>query len=131
MSRPVLRAWAKAAIALTVAAILLLTLTPAGTSEHGCALGLPCALGHLGSFAVLGASLGVWFATSDAARRSPRRVLFAIVFAVWLFAALDEMAQRYVGRDPSAEDWAVDMVGLVIGLLGSGPALRLLFSRSR
>ena len=29
MRRPVLRAWAKAAIALTVAAILLLTLTPA------------------------------------------------------------------------------------------------------
>ena len=127
-ARSHLRAWSTVAIAITIGVILLLTLTPLGTSEQGCALGLPCVLGHVGMFTALGASLGVWFAASDAARRSPRRTLLAILFAVWLFAALDEMAQEYVGRDASAADWAADMAGTFLGLLGSGVLLRFVLA---
>ncbi len=131
MRRQALRAWSTAAAAISIGAILLLTLTPLGTSARGCTFGLPCFLGHLGLFTVLGASLGTWFAASEAARRSPRRTLLAIVFAVWLFAALDEMAQEYVGRDASAADWAFDMAGTFLGLLGSGFLLRSARSRGR
>ena len=74
---------------------------------------------------ILGASLGGWYATSEGARRAPRRLLFAIIFGIWLFAALDEVAQGYVGRDPSAMDWAEDMVGALLGLFGGSLLLRL------
>lgn len=129
MHRSTLRIWATVAAASTIGAILLLTLTPLAVNAQGCALGLPCFLGHLGLFTALGTSLGIWFATSDAARRSPRRTLLTIIFAVWLFAALDEYAQGYVGRDASAADWAVDMAGMFLGLLGSGLMLRLALGR--
>jgi hypothetical protein len=123
-----IRALRRGSIALalvTVAAILLLTLSPLGTGTDGrCAFGMPCALGHLGSFAVLGVAIGGWYATSEAARRSPVRVLLMTLLALWLFAALDEIAQPRVGRDANFEDWALDMAGAVIGMFAGSAALR-------
>ena len=108
---------------LTAGAILVLTLMPRSPGA-ACVAGLPCAVGHLALFAVLGASLSGWYATSAYARRSPARTLLMLVLALWIFAAADELAQPYVGRVADLDDWMLDMVGALIGLFGGGAALR-------
>jgi VanZ family protein len=118
-------------IVLAVTVILLLTLTPLGegpadTLGDVCTFSLPCKLGHAVTFAALGLAAGVWFASSDAARRSPRRTLAAIVLAIWILAALDEQAQELVGRNAQLSDWLVDMAGALAGLFGGSALLRLM-----
>jgi hypothetical protein len=113
------------ATAASVAAILAMTLTPVALDGRGgCLFGVPCALGHALAFGVLGASLAGVFATSGFARRSPRRALSMLFLALWIFAALTELAQREVGRDASLADWVADMGGAIAGLLLGGFALR-------
>jgi VanZ family protein len=112
-----------------VLAILALTLTRLGAGPRGaapgiCLFGLPCWLGHLATFTVLGVALAGWYATSDGAARSPQRVLVMLLLALWLFGALDELAQSQVGRDPEFGDWGMDMAGALLGLLGGGALLR-------
>jgi hypothetical protein len=113
--------------------ILLLTLTDVGGGgnvEIGvCTFGVPCWLGHFVTFAALGVALAGWYATSAAAARSPQRVLVMIVLALWLFAALDELAQDQFGRDAELADWALDMAGALLGLLGGSILLRLIMRR--
>ena len=107
--------------------ILVATLTPqdGGGGGGGCPLGLPCAAAHVMLFAVLGVPVALRYATSEAARRSPVRVLLMVVLAIWLFAALDEMAQGSVdGRDPALEDWVADMAGAILGLMLGSLLLR-------
>lgn len=120
--------------ATSMALILVLTLTPVGVGVgagaegvggEGCALGLPCVLGHAVVFSPLGVSLAGVFVTSGFARRSPRRALSMLFLALWIFAALTELAQAEVGRDPSLGDWVADMIGAIVGLVAGGFALRM------
>ena len=111
--------------------IVLLTLTPLGTTDGGCAFTLPCVLGHFVVFLVLGVAAAGLYATAAAARRSPRRVLLMIVLAIWLFAALDEFAQEAViGRGAQFGDWLADMLGALSGLIAGSFLLRRLVRRA-
>ncbi len=130
MSRTLLRRVSIFAVLASVAGILLLTLTPLGAGPAGawgdvCALGVPCSLGHAAAFLVLGMALAGWYATSQAARRSPARILVMLLLGLWIFAALDEMAQSLVGREAELSDWITDMVGGLLGLFGGSALLRL------
>lgn len=129
-----LRRWAGPAALACVLLILALTLTPLGAGPHGtpsgiCVFELPCWLGHFVTFGALGAALGGWFATSEAARRSRRRVLVMLLLALWLFAALDELLQARVGRSAELGDWLLDMTGALLGLLGGSALLRAAMRR--
>ncbi len=64
-------------------------------------------LAHVGEFAVLGALL------MRAVRREPAAMLLGS-----LYAATDEVHQSFVaGRHGSPLDWAIDTVGVVLGVL--------------
>jgi Kef-type K+ transport system membrane component KefB len=132
ISRRQLRRLSAAALVATVAVILLTTLTPIGAGDSretgGCALGLPCAVGHFVLFGALGVAIAGRYAVSAAAARSPRRALAMALLAVWLFAAADELAQTWwvEGRDGEFVDWAADMAGAIVGLALAGPVLRVL-----
>jgi hypothetical protein len=131
LRRSTLHRWSLVGIPLSVAIILLLTLTPLGEGPANtlgdlCTFSLPCKLGHAVTFAALGFAAGAWYASSEAARRAPRRTLVAIVLAIWILAALDEQAQEFVGRNAELSDWLVDMAGAIAGLLGGSALLRLL-----
>ena len=120
---------------LAVALILVTTLRPnggdgAGGAGPGCPLGVPCAVGHLVAFALLGVPVALRFATSEAARRSPRRSLAMVVLAIWLLATGTELAQGWVdGRDPDLGDWVADMLGAFAGLIAGSAGLRWLLAR--
>ena len=132
MTREVLSAWASLGVLLAGALILVATLAPAGSGLSGCPLGMPCAAWHVLFFALLGAPLALRYATSRAAARSPLRVLLMVLLAVWIFAALTELAQGWVdGREPSLGDWIADMAGALIGLAAGSLLLRLALGRSR
>ena len=134
IGRDTLRAVSALALAVVVLAILLTTLTNVAvdTETRECALGLPCTLGHVGLFAVLGVAAAGLFATSEATRRSPRRVLLMMLLALWVFAALDELGQTWVeGRDPTLQDWVADMAGALLGMFAGSAVLRWLVARGR
>lgn len=135
MSRERLNAISKLAVIATVAVILLTTLTPFGTGDgdsSGCQFGLPCFLGHLVLFGILGVGVAGLYSTSDAARRAPRRVLAMTFIVIWVFAAADELAQdRVAGRSPEFEDWLADMIGAVLGIVLGSMLLRELLGRGR
>ncbi len=115
---------------LAAALILLTTLTPSGGGGGGCLLGVPCLAGHFVAFALLGVPIALRFATSEAARRSPRRALAMVVVAIWLFAAVDELAQDWIdGREPDILDWVADMLGALSGLIAGSAGLRWLLRR--
>ena len=123
-----LRTWSTFAVVVVGAGVLLATLTPIDGGEDGCPLGLPCLAWHFAIFAALGAVIAARYATSDAARRSPQRVLGMVVLVIWVFAAATEMGQGWVeGREPQLIDWVANMAGAVCGLLLGSAALRLLF----
>ena len=132
MTREVLSAWASLGVLLTVALILIATLAPLGSGLSGCPLGLPCWAWHVLLFALLGVPVALRYATSRAAVRSPVRVLLMVLLGLWLFAALDELAQNWIdGREPALEDWIADMAGALIGLAVGSLLLRLALRRSR
>lgn len=119
-----LRRLAVLGVASTVVTILVTTLTPVAVDRDGCAFGLPCTLGHALAFGALGVTLAALYVTSRFARRHPQRAIVMLLLCVWILAAGTEIAQGYVGRDPSLEDWAADMAGAIAGLLVGGFALR-------
>lgn len=130
----ILRRAAGPGVVASIVVILALTLTqlgagPRGTPPGFCTFGISCAVGHFATFVLLGVALAAWFATSRAARRSPRRVLAMLILAIWLFAALDELAQNEVGRDAELDDWLVDMAGALVGLFGGSALLRAVLRR--
>ena len=132
MTRDVLSAWASLGVLLTVALILIATLAPLGGGLSGCPLGMPCWAWHVLLFALLGVPVALRYATSRAAVRSPVRVLLMVLLGLWLFAALDELAQNWIdGREPALEDWIADMAGALIGLAVGSLLLRLALGRSR
>jgi len=121
-----LRKLSMLAAGVSVVMIVAFTLTPVALQDDGCALGLPCSMGHALAFAVLGVALAGAFVSSAFARRSPRRALAVLLLGIWILAALTELAQGKVGRDPSLADWAADMTGAIAGLILGGFVLRLL-----
>jgi hypothetical protein len=136
LRRSTLRRYSLLGIVFAVAVILILTLTPLGAGPANtlgdvCTFGLPCKLGHAVTFGLLGVALGGWYASSDAARRAPRRTLFMLLLAVWILAAADEQAQRFVGRDAQLSDWFLDMAGAIIGMFGGSALLRALMKAQR
>ena len=124
-----LRTLSMLAAGLSVIVIFVLTLTPVAVQDDGCALRLPCTVGHALAFAILGVALAGAFVTSSFARRSPRRALAMLVLCLWIFAALTELVQAEVGREASLADWAADMAGAIAGLIVGGLVLRLLLAR--
>lgn len=131
LKRSRLSALSTVALVAVVVVVLITTLTPVGTGPPGetgdvCALGLPCVVGHVVLFAALGLAAGGLYAASAAAMVSPRRVLGMVFIAIWIFAAVDELAQEYWidGRDGQLADWGADMAGAVIGLALTGPLMR-------
>jgi hypothetical protein len=125
---------AAGAVLLVAALIAVGTLTPLGAADPRdrpsgdvCAFGLPCPLGHLGSFAALGAALAAWEASVLDARRDAarpaRRALAALGLGLSL-AAADEAAQALVGRDPQLADWLLDATGLLAGYAIAAALLR-------
>lgn len=139
LTRGQLRTLSTAAIVAMVIIILAATLRPnetaetfaAATGNDICLFGVPCTVMHGVIFAPLGVAMAARYASSDAARRSPRRVLLMMVLALWVFAAGDELVQeRWIeGRDGELADWAADLLGAIVGLLAGGFLLRLLFKR--
>ncbi|MSQ36639.1 MAG: hypothetical protein EXR63_05845 [Dehalococcoidia bacterium] len=127
---------AACAVALIAALIALATLTPLGADSapdrsggDTCALGLPCPLGHLGSFALLGAALACWEACRIARTRAtvrPTRAALVALAAALALAAADEAAQTWVDRDPQLADWLLDGVGLTAGYAAAAALLRRL-----
>lgn len=74
---------------------------------------------NLAVHTVLYAGLG-WFVAGALERtgRWERLALFTALAAGLVFAAVDEMHQRWIpGRTPELADWAADGVGLALGLL--------------
>jgi VanZ family protein len=95
-------------------------------------LGIPCNAGHFTLFALLGAAFAVRYATSDAARRAPRRTLIMVVLALWIVAALTEWGQQWVdNHEPKLEDWLIDMAGGIFGMLAGSYLARLLLQLRR
>lgn len=123
-----LRRLSMLATAASIAAITVMMLTPFAIEGDRCSLGVPCGLGHALAFAMLGVALAGVFVSSRFARRSPRRALAMLLLAIWIFAALTELAQAEVGRDASLADWAWDMGGALAGLIMGGFVLRLLLA---
>lgn len=98
--------------------------------DGGCAFGIPCTAAHFLAFGALGFTLAGVYATSRMARVAPRRALAMVFLAVWIFAAVDELAQAAVGRDASLGDWIADMTGAMAGLFLGGFVLRALVPRA-
>lgn len=119
-----LRRFATVGVACAVALILLTTLTPVALDDDGCALGVPCTIGHALAFGALGVAMSALYVTSSFARRSPQRAIVMLLLCAWILAGGTEIAQGYVGREPSLGDWVADMVGVVSGLLLGGFVLR-------
>lgn len=128
MNRHHLRRLAQAATALSAAVILYATLTPSPPHPGG----MPDWAAHFLLFAALGAPVALWYAASDAARRSPQRVLVMVLLMFWLFGGATEAAQGPIeGRAPALSDWAFDLLGAIAGFMGGGAAWRLLLGRPR
>jgi VanZ family protein len=142
--RDVRRPLRRASIALATAtglAIVLFTLSPSGSLTSGSGLidAMADVYGtreqaswvlHAGMFALLGASLSLWFASSSIVRASPMRVLLMLLLALWVFAAATELGQRAVeGRQASLGDWVSDMLGALVGFFLAPRLLRPLLAR--
>ena len=126
-----LRKLSTAAIVALVAAIALTTFASPGTGD-GCPLGPQCLIVHATLFTLLGVAIAGRYAASDAARRSPRRVLAMTVLALWVLAATNELAQDLVrGRGAELGDWLADMAGAVAGMLAGSFVLRHALRASR
>ena len=120
--------FARIAVLVALVTVLSATLAPVGNIKSP--LGLPAEAWHAILFAALGASLALAYATSDSARRSPRRLLMMSLLAIWLIASTTELLQESVpGRQPQLSDWGADMVGGVLGFLLTGPVIRILLGR--
>ena len=125
-----------ALLALSVVAVLALTLEPgdtaavarAGDSGDGrCLLGLPCWAAHAMLFVPVGFGAGGAYATAGWARAYPRAMLAAVFLGGVALSAGTELGQTLVeGRDGNWWDALADLVGFTAGLLATGPLLRRL-----
>jgi VanZ family protein len=70
---------------------------------------------HLGAYAVL--TLCVLAGWELTIRRLEPKHYFAVWLAGTLYAAMDEVTQVPVGRSCDINDWAADVLGIVIGII--------------
>lgn len=68
---------------------------------------------HYAAYAGLTFLMAAWFSARQAL--TVRRLL-PIIFAAWLYGALDELTQIPVGRTCDVFDWVADAVGALTGL---------------
>ena len=96
--------------AMWAALILVLTSIPSPPDAPG---GVP----HLDKVVhfVLYAGLG-WLFTRALGTRTRRAIALA-VFAMAIFAAVDEWHQQFFARDPAIPDWIADVLGASAGML--------------
>lgn len=88
------------------------------------------AVGHAVLFALLGAVVSLWYATSAAARRAPRRTLVMTMLGLWLFGGLTELAQELTAtRSAELSDLFFDVVGAFIGFFGGALVWRFVLTR--
>ena len=88
------------------------------------------AVGHALIFGLLGAVAALWYATSAAARRSPRRTLAMTLLALWLFGGLTEMVQELTDtRSAQLSDLFFDVAGAFIGFFGGALVWRFVLTR--
>ncbi len=99
-----------------------------GTTADACVGGIQCQDGHALAFLVLALSATIH---ATATRRHAARLWsIAGVFGLLLaFAAADEVAQGWAGRDPSMSDWAADAVGVALGIVLGSQLTRVLSRR--
>jgi hypothetical protein len=84
-----------------------------------CIGGIDCQDGHALAFIALGTSLGVQVLAGRRGRGALVRAV-AVLLLLGVFAAVDELAQGWTGRDASFDDWLADASGALLGLvLGS------------
>jgi VanZ family protein len=76
---------------------------------------------HFAAFAVLG-WLAAW--ASESAKTSSIERAAVVLFAIALFAAVDEITQPYVGRKCDPLDWVADVAGAIAGLAAYSIAFR-------
>jgi VanZ family protein len=128
MTRRQLQRLSQVATILALLLILYLTLTPSPPDPGS----IPAGLGHVAMFALLGVALALWYATSDAARRAPRRTLLMVLLVLWIIAGGTELAQELVdGRQPGLGDWFANMGGGIVGLFGGSLIARALLKRDQ
>ena len=72
---------------------------------------------HIAIYTGLSFLLSVWFGMR---RKSRGAIAVALVVSLVLaaYAALDEITQGPVGRDPDVKDWFADLAGINLGLCG-------------
>lgn len=91
------------------------------SASDSCVGGIPCQDGHALAFLVLALFASVHVAVTWAPRERFRRLVSLLVLLV-AFAAGDEFAQGWAGRDPSFADWFADSIGIMVGVI-VGPQL--------
>jgi len=110
-------------------------LLPAGLSLAGddansdvCVGGLACEDGHALAFLALGLFAAVHVSASwpPSERLRPLARLLVVLVA---FAALDEFAQRWAGRDAALADWLADIAGVFLGVILGSQLTRILLRR--
>lgn len=99
-----------------------------GASADICIGGIACEDGHALAFLALGVFASVHVASSPLPSRR-LRPLVSLVVALVAFAALDEWAQGWAGRDPSMSDWIADVIGVFLGVLLGSQLTRVLLRR--
>lgn len=100
----------------------------AATPTDVCVGGIPCEDGHAFAFLALGCFAAVYVSVS----RPPAervRALATLAAALVAFAAVDEWAQGWAGRDPSFADWTADLVGIALGVVLGSQGTRVLLRR--
>lgn len=107
---------ARAAALVAVGVAVYLTLAP----EPGGVELLPDWVGHLGVFAVVGASFALLHRVSAWPDSRLRLLAVAVVF----LGAATEVGQSFTGRDPDVVDLALDLVGGLGTLLAADKFLR-------
>ncbi|MFN8583911.1 MAG: VanZ family protein [Dehalococcoidia bacterium] len=144
MRREPLRRWSMLAALAVAGVIVVLTLvvSPAegdpmsrlipaiftasrSAGADTCVGGIPCQDGHALAFLALALFASVHVAAAWSPRRQLTRLVGLFVLLV-AFAAIDEFAQGWTGRDPSFADWLADTAGILLGVLVGAQLTRFL-----
>jgi len=119
MSARQLRRVGQAITALSAAFIVYATLSPSVSAGD-----MDDQLAHFLLFFPLGLGGALWMAQLDPAAQ--RRSRLAVLGVVLTFAALTEVGQGFVDRDPSFSDFVADAAGAGVGvLIGSAITSRI------
>lgn len=81
---------------------------------------------HFIAYTILG---GLMTVTLASAGRASAVVLATVCGVLTVFAAADELTQPIFGRTADALDWAFDLLGIAVGVVGAAALCRLLGHR--